>query len=164
MGKGNPDALAFYLLGLNLNKVRLFKASRNEISEIPLNGIPKNLKEAIGKDEFEKQLQAHSSTGISERSRKKIFHGHGAGKEHSMNNIFHFFRKIDTGLNKMLEKKDLPLVIAGVDYLLPIYKKANRYPTLLKKGITGNTERIGYKELHKKSLPIVASYYLNPKK
>lgn len=159
--KKNSKNLSFYLLTLDLNRIKLFKASRNELDEIPVTGIPKSLKEAVGQDEFEKQLQSHSTTGISERSGKKIFHGHGVGTDHYKDNIFHFFREIDKGLNKMLKKENLPLVLAGVNYLLPIYKKANRYPKLLKKGITGSPERINFKELHKKSLPLVASYYLN---
>ncbi len=159
--KNNSKNLSFYLLSLNLKKIKLYRASREEIYEIPIIGVPKSLKRSVGRDEFEKQLQSHSTTGISERSGKKIFHGQGVGKNHQKNNIFHFFREIDSGLHKLLTEKELPLVTAGVDYLLPIYKKANRYPMLMEKGIVGNPERTGLRGLHKKSLPIVASYYLN---
>lgn len=162
--KNNSKNLSFYLLSLNLKKIKLYRASRDGIYEMLITDIPKSLKRAIGKDEFEKQLQSHSTSGVSERSGKKIFHGHGVGTNHCKDNIFHFFRNIDKGLNKTLQKKDLPLLIAGVDYLLPIYKKANRYPNLLDQGITGNPERIGFKVLYKRSLPIVASYYLNLKR
>ena len=162
--KNNSTNLSFYLLSLNLKRVKLYRVSRDEIYEISITGIPKSLKEAIGKDEFEKQLQAHSTTGISERSGKRIFHGHGVGTNHHKNLILSFFRSIDKGLNKTLAEKELPLVIAGVDYLLPIYKKANKYSHLVKKGIIGNPERIDLRELQKKSLPIVGSYYLNLKR
>lgn len=33
-----------------------------------------------------------------------------------------------------------PLVLAGVEYLLPIYRRANTYPYLLDGGVTGNPE------------------------
>ena len=159
--KNNSKNLSFYLLSLNLKKIKLYRASRDEIYEMLITDIPTSLKIATGKDEFEKQLQSHSSSGVADRSGKKIFHGQGVGTNHYKDNIFHFFREIDKGLNKIAREKELPLVIAGVDYLLPIYKKASRYPNLLEKGITGNSERTGLKGLHKKSLPIVASYYLN---
>lgn len=162
--KNNSKNLSFYLLSLNLKKIKLYRISREEIYEIPITGIPKNLKEAIGKDEFEKQLQAHNTSGISERSGKKIFHGHGVGKDHLRDNLLRFFRTIDKGLNKALTEKELPLVLAGVDYLLPIYKKANKYPYLISKGIIGSPGKIDLKGLQKKSLPLVASYYLNLKR
>lgn len=164
MKKQNPKNLPFYLLILDLNKVKLFEASRDNFNEISLNVIPRNLKEATGKDEFEKQLQSHSSSGISEKSGKRIFHGHGEGKDHNTDKIIHFFRIVDKGINKILPKDKFPLVIAGVDYLLPIYKKISNYPVLIEKGIIGSPERVDIKELHKKSLPIVASYYLKSEK
>ena len=159
--KNNSKNLSFYLLSLNLKKIKLYRVSRDEIYEMPLTGIPKSLKRVTGNEEFEKQLQSHSSSGVADRSGKKIFHGQGIGTNHHKDSIFSFFRSIDKGLNKTLLEKELPLVIAGVDYLLPIYKKANRYPKLLEKGIVGNSERTGLTGLQKKSLPIVASYYLN---
>lgn len=162
--KGNSRNPLFYLLTLDLKKVRLFKASKDKIDELFLADIPKSLKEAIGKDEFEKQLQAHTSTGQASRNSKAIYHGHGVGTNHYKDSILSFFRRIDKGLNKILQEKDLPLVIAGVDYLLPIYKKANKYLNIINKGIIGSPERIDLKELQRKSLPIVASYYLNLKR
>lgn len=48
-----------------------------------------------------------------------------------------------------------------MNYLLPIYKKANKYPHLLYKWIAENPERIGLRGLLKKLLPIVAYYYLS---
>ena len=141
-------------------KVRLFEASRDAINEIAMIDLPQSLEAAIGKDELGKQLQAHSSSGMSEKTGKKIFHGQGVGSDHYKENILHFFREVDKSLNKTLVKKDYPLVIAGVEYLLPLYKEANKYPKLIEKGITGNPEKADLHELHKKSLPIVASYYL----
>lgn len=159
--KKHVKDLSFYLLALDLKNVRLFKASRNEIEEVTSTKIPKNLKEVSGIDQLEKQLRTHSSSGIGDSSGKKMFHGHGVGTNHHKDIICHFFREIDKELNKTLKEKEIPLVSAGIDYLLPIYQKVNKYPVLIKKHIVGNTQRISPKELHKKSLPIVASYYLN---
>ena len=48
-----------------------------------------------------------------------------------------------------------PLVLAGVDYLFPIYREANTYPHLLDKGITGSPEELTIKDLHRQSLSLV---------
>ena len=47
----------------------------------------------------------------------------------------------------MLEEKQIPMVLAGVDYLLPIYKEANTYPGLLDEGLEGNPEVLSAEEL-----------------
>jgi len=44
--------------------------------------------------------------------------------------------------------KKAPLVLAGVEYLFPIYQEANTYPDLVEEGITGNPENLKPEELH----------------
>lgn len=159
--KSNSKNLTFYLLALDLNKTKLYKISKDKTEEISLANIPTSLDKAIGKDEFEQQLQCHTSSGVSEKSGKKMFHGHGSGKDHHIDNISHFFRELDKDLNKIILDKDTPLLLAGVDYLLPIYEKVSKYPSLIDEKITGNPERIGIEELCKRSTQIITSYYLN---
>ncbi len=50
----------------------------------------------------------------------------------------------------------MPLVLAGVEYLLPIYKEANTYPNLMDRVITGNPDLLRADELHKNAWNIVS--------
>jgi len=49
----------------------------------------------------------------------------------------------------------VPLVMAGVEYLLPIYREANTYPHLVGEGIPGNPKGMSADQLHKAAWQIV---------
>jgi Bacterial archaeo-eukaryotic release factor family 7 len=139
----------FYVLALSQNEVRLLGASRYSTDEVKLgDDVPESLADALKLDEPEKQLQFHTgSSGDGGAGRSAVFHGHGA-KDDSKDNILRYFRKIDRGLRDVLKGQEAPLVVAGVDYLLPIYREANTYSGLVEEGTTGNPEELSVEELH----------------
>jgi hypothetical protein len=47
------------------------------------------------------------------------------------------------------------LVLVGVDYLLPIYREASRYPHTIDEGVTGNPEGLRPDELHERAWEVV---------
>ena len=56
---------------------------------------------------------------------------------------------------EFLQGEQAPLVLAGVEYLLPIYKEANRYPNLIDMVIKGNPDLLSADELHKSAWDII---------
>ena len=52
--------------------------------------------------------------------------------------------------------RDRPLILAGVDFLFPIYQEANTYPNLLSEFIPGNPDRLPASELHEKAWSLLA--------
>jgi len=85
-----------------------------------------------------------------------MFHGQGAGAEvPKKDNILRYFHLLDKGLSELLRDKRAPLVLAGVDYLFPIYREANSYPYLLDEGVSGSPEGLSVDELHKEAWAIV---------
>jgi hypothetical protein len=62
-------------------------------------------------------------------------------------------------LHDLLKNKRIPLVLAGVDYILPLYKEANTYPNLMDEGILGNPELLSAKELQARAWAIVRPYF-----
>jgi hypothetical protein len=55
----------------------------------------------------------------------------------------------------LLRNEHAPLLLASVDYLLPLYREINSYPHLISEGIMGNPDRLQVKELHQRGWPIV---------
>jgi hypothetical protein len=53
----------------------------------------------------------------------------------------------------------VPLVLAGVEYLFPIYKEANTYPNLIDTVIKGNPDWLSAGELHKSAWDIIAPLF-----
>jgi hypothetical protein len=150
----------FYVLALSQNEVKLFQCSRYSIIEVELENAPKSLSEALNNDDPSKQLQSHGMTGGGKGDRTAIFHGQGAGKDEDKNNIMRFFHQVDQSLQKMLREDPAPLVLAGVDYLLPIYHEASNYSQLMERGIPGNPEALKPEELQKEAWIIVEPHFL----
>jgi hypothetical protein len=156
----------FYILALSMNEVRLFLGTRHTMDKIDLGEIPTNMQEALWMDDPEKHTDFHTGTGNtgSEGKRRAVFHGHGSKKAEEKTNILRYFQRIDKGINDSLEDKSIPMVLAGVDYLLPIYHEANTYAGLLKEGLDGNPEDVPEKELHKLAWELVQPIFTEDQK
>ncbi len=152
----------FYVLALSQNEVRLLQGTRYRVSEVAVEGVPESLAEALRYNDPEKRLQFHTSTRTpgGKGQRPAIFHGHGvASADDPKDYISRYFHQVDEGLQDLLRDERAPLVLAGVDYLHPIYKEANTYPYLVDEGIEGNPEELRAEELHKRAWAVVQPYF-----
>jgi hypothetical protein len=165
----------FYVLAISQDEVRLLHGTHYSVSEIELKGVPESLVKALNYDKTERNMYFHSGaaggsgtrggvfhgTGLKGGVGKQsaMFHGHGGADDDNKKNILNYFRQIDEGLHKFLQAERVPLVLAGVDYLFPIYKEANTYPHLIDKGVAGNPEELSVKELHEQAWAILQSYF-----
>jgi len=149
----------FYVLALSQNQVRLFQGSRYSVAEVDLEGVPEDLAEAVGYGNLEKQLQFHSGAPGERGGRGAIFHGHGVSDDDAKDKILRYFRQIDKGLWQVLKDERAPLVLAGVEYLFPIYREANNYPYLMAEGVTGNPEGLSAVELHEQAWKILQPFF-----
>lgn len=145
----------FYVLALSQNVVRLLQCTRYHTHAVALTNVPQSLAEALRYDDPEKQLQFHTGAPPGGGGmRAAMFHGHGIGED-AKDNIRGYFRQIDQGVREVLREEQAPLVLAGVDYLLPLYHEVSSYPHLVESGITGNPEGIRDEDLHASAWPLV---------
>lgn len=149
----------FYVLALSMNAVRLLTGTRFTVEPVEVADIPKSLADALKWDDYEKEMQFFSTrAGTSD-----VFGAYGtssAGDDHK-GEIARYFRRVDDGVKEMLGSVPTPppLVLAGVEYLLPIYRDQSRYGSLAEHGITGNQDMASDKELHAKAWSIVGPDY-----
>lgn len=148
----------FYVLALSQNGVRLFQGTRFTVSPVDLKGVPRNLAEALRTHDKDEPLTFHTRP-TSGGTWGAIFSGHGVGIDDEKDDLRRYFQSIDRGLHEVLREEKAPLVVAAVDYFLPIYRAASSYPHLLDKGIEGNPDRLSEKELHDRAWTLVASYF-----
>ncbi|NOY55582.1 MAG: hypothetical protein GXP34_06300 [Actinobacteria bacterium] len=149
----------FYVLGLSQQRVRLLRASRYRVGEVDIKDeVPESLAEALWFEDPERQLQFHQSARQGEGRLTATFHGHGMGKETSYKRLERFFRAVDQGIGQLIET-DAPLVLAGVEYLLPIYRRVSEHPTILDGEITGNPEELTAEELHQRAWSIAQPFF-----
>jgi hypothetical protein len=152
----------FFVLALSQDEVRLLQGSRYSVGEIDLESVPGSLAEALRFDDPESRLQFHTASGPTggRGGRPAMFYGQGAPSDDDKVDILRYFQELDAGVQNLLAGEQAPLVLAGVEYLLPLYHEANSYPHLIEEGIQGNPEQLSAKELHQRAWALVQPYLL----
>ncbi|UKO97226.1 baeRF7 domain-containing protein [Nostoc sp. UHCC 0870] len=152
----------FYLLTLSQQDVRFFEGDYYDIKEVEVENMPKNLEEVLlMQDNSEKGVQHRMATSrggtANPAQQPGQFHGEGSPEmDRPQAGILQFCYAVDKALHDKLRDKQAPLIVAGVEYLHPLYQEANTYPHLLEEGITGNHEVTNLEELHHQAWPIVS--------
>jgi hypothetical protein len=147
----------YFILALSQNEVRLFEGTRYAVGQIDLpEGTPKNLETALRMDDPQKQLQMHTAQSGAGQG---MFHGQGPGEEEQKVWIEQYLNLVDTGLKEIFREQQAPLVLAGVEFLLPIYRNVSEYAHIMEAGITGSPEHLRPEELQEQAWPIVETYF-----
>ncbi len=153
----------YFLLALDLNGIKLYEGSTFTLNEIELpDNTPKTLKAAMKWDDPEKSVQFHTGTQTQAAGRSAIFHGHGSGGMDDAvykEKILEFFRMADKGVYSVIGNENIPLLLAGVEYLIPIYRKAHSYPNVFEKGLGIDPETLSETELHKKAWNLIEPHF-----
>ncbi|WP_024822852.1 hypothetical protein [Aminobacterium mobile] len=150
----------FYVLGISQKGIRLIEGTRfSAAREVDVESLPQDIIEALGFDTPERQFQYHAVTPDQPGGKGYIMHSQGWGAEVEKKYILKFFQKIDKGISDLLGEGQAPLVLAGVDFLLPLYKEANTYPCLMDEGINGNPDLLSPQELGEKGWEIVHPFF-----
>jgi hypothetical protein len=147
----------YFILAISQDEIRLFEGTRYSVGQIDLpEGTPENLEAALRLDDPQKQLQMHTAQSGTAHG---LSHGQGHGEEEQKVGIEQYFNLVDTGLKEIFREQQAPLILAGVDYLLPIYHKTSEYAHIMQAGITGSPEHLQPEELQKQAWPIVEAYF-----
>ena len=146
----------YYILALSLEKVRLLEATHYYVNELDVEGrIQQGLKEVEKYYEFEKGLESKSGLVPNPQNRN----GQGELKPTKKDLVEEYFRNVVVGLKKIVLTDRTPIVMAGVDYLHPIFKEVAHGLNVMPQGIHGNPDMMKAKELHTKSWDMVEAYF-----
>jgi hypothetical protein len=149
----------FYVLALSQNSVRFLECNHDEIRRIHLEGIvPGSMAQAMLPEKNERTLTTH--TGAQGKGKEgSVFSGQGP-ENVEKDNIALYFQQINKGLTqKVLRGETAPLVVAGVNYLHPMYKKANTYLNLLQIGIEGNPDKLSDADLGDRAASVLTPLF-----
>lgn len=150
----------FYLLRLSQHEVRLWDCDGVAMHPISLKGLDTDIRDTRHFEQVQRQVGLHTnSAGHHGLGRGDVAHsgsGPGDGKDGKAE-IETFFRQIDHGIQSRLPEPGLPLLLAGVEFLVPIYRKVNTYTCLAESGLPGNPEALGSQEdLHARANAMMA--------
>lgn len=143
----------FYVLSLSLKRPRVLLGSPAEIRELAVEEMPEGLADALKWDDFEKRsLQFHTRTAQTAGGRRPaVFHG--SGEPDPKEEISRYFRGIDRVLAEHLDPST-PVVLAAVDYLIPLYRSVSSLPSLALEAVIGSPEGMSDHELHARALDV----------
>jgi hypothetical protein len=145
----------YYVLAVSQNQVRLLQGTGSEMEEVAVPGLPADRETALLVEDSERTLHAHVGRPQVPGRGDLLYHGHGGAPDVAKDEIEQYLRAIERAVAQFLVGRTEPLVFAGVDYLFPIYRRANTYSYLLPTPITGNPELWSPKELSDRSWPLV---------
>ena len=162
--KGNGQ---FYLLSLDKERPNIYKGSKYSLYKVEEIDLPEDLKTLFDDFyEFHQHMQFHSKTRTpspdasqTTGAREGVFFGHGGEDIDEEAELRNYYHRFDEALMDYLDGEDAPLILAGVDFLHPIYKEANTYPHLVEEGITKDVDRMPVEDLQEKAWEIVNSQY-----
>lgn len=143
------DSTKFYILNLNLNKVKLYEATTHTISEVVLSDeVPTTINDYLLFVERQQSLQFRSGQGGKAGA---MFHGQG-GTDTEKVDIEQYFYELSKHVDAIMDCEPLPAILAGVEYLLPIYKKTSGYGKFTEDVITGSFGDDDVPMLHEKAM------------
>ncbi|WP_339626616.1 hypothetical protein [uncultured Winogradskyella sp.] len=136
----------FYIMTLQLEMVNLYECTQHSVTQIIINDlIPKHIKDSVGSDYEEKNMQFRTQQAFNEQV---MYHGQDAVKGKIKKEIKTYFRAINDGLKPILKDKNIPFLLASQDYLFDIYKSVNTYSNFFDKNIKSNLKVSDILDLH----------------
>ncbi|HET6569320.1 MAG TPA: hypothetical protein VFG50_15235 [Rhodothermales bacterium] len=156
----------FYVLALSQKRVKLYQCTPYTVSEVHAPSMPESIQEALWADDHEAgRTQLHPGTSTSGASAQAAFHAHGYNEQDMIkrphDDLFRFFQQVDYGLREALGEERAPLVLACVEYYVPIYHEANEYPGLITdRFVPGNFEYENTRTLHEQAWNAVRPIFL----
>ena len=145
----------FYILALSQNSVRLFEASRYQIKQCEVKDLPANMKDALNYTAADRGSQVHSAMRGSLGKQAAVFHAQGGQQDTRKSDLATFFRQVDAALQPLLRDQAAPLLLAGVDHVVSIYRKENHYSRLAEPELKGNCDHLTPHEIHERAWPLI---------
>jgi hypothetical protein len=155
LGEDRP----FYVLALTRKNSRLMKANREGLTEIDLGDTPVSVADTLAYDDIERgatfQYRTPTGAGNSRSGAVPAYHGHGAASKDKLANVTRFINQIEQGVSQHLIGDSMPLVLAGTESMVALYRQENTYPHLVDESIPGSADELSLTELHAAAIRIM---------
>ena len=153
----------YYLLVMSKKQSKLFRGDRFGLTFIPLDEMPNGVEDVVHLEEKDDENLFRS--GSSGGGGGAVYHGTGSSRPDDKENIAMYLAEVDSTIRKeVLRDSTAPLLLAGVGYLIPIFKKVTKYNHVWDQAITGNVEYEDDAKLFSAASEIMREYFDDAKK
>jgi hypothetical protein len=147
----------FFILALSRNCVRFFQASRHAIEVLDIPGLPKNMEAALNYSGADRGSQLHSAMHGRLGKQAAVFHGQGGKSDTQKDDLAQYFRQVEAALQPVLRDESTPMLLAGVEYELPIFREVSRYSYIVApEAVKGNCDYLSPAQLLTRAWPLMA--------
>lgn len=148
----------FYLLVVSKKQAKLFRADQFGMVHIPIPEMPNGIDDVVHFEEKDDQKLFRTDT--SGAGGGANYHGIGSGKPDEKANIAMYFDEVDETLWKaVLNNENAPLLLAGVEYLIPIYRSVAKYKYIHDEALTGSYEHVDANTLYTQAVDKMSAYF-----
>jgi len=153
----------FYLLVISKKQSKLFRGDQYGLTFIPVPEMPNGIEDVVHLEEKDDENLFRS--GSSGGGGGAVYHGTGSTRPDDKDNIAFYLAEVDSTIRKqVLHDSTAPLLLAGVGYLIPIYKKVSHYNHVWDKAIIGSYEYENEVSLFTAARELMSEYFEATKK
>ena len=151
----------FYILALSQKRTRIVECTDHSSEEVPYpTKHARSFEEWAHIRQPDHLLDNRSTGGPSTGSMPGVVFGTSTDRESKDQFLLHFFSEIDKAVHEVLRGRTDPLVAAGVEHEIALYRRENTYPHLVEGGVQAAPDGLEGKELHERALKVLEE---NPK-
>ena len=144
----------YLLLALSQKGVRVFQGTADSLTHVEVHSLPDSLAEFTPRRRVRSALSAHVVGGGGVVGRVIA----AGGTEASVKaDLVPYFRAVDRAVVRALRHERAPVILAGVEYYLPIYRDVTRLKRLASTSVQGSPDAMTPEELHARAWPIAAT-------
>lgn len=148
----------FFLLVLSKKQAKLYRADAFGMVYLPVSELPDGVDDVVHFEE--KDDQKLFRTGSSGAGGGANYHGISSGKPDDKENIAMYFDEVDETLFKeVLHNEHAPLLLAGVEYMISIYKQVAKYKPIWDNALIGSHEHDDSNALYKMARKKMEPYF-----
>lgn len=153
----------FCILALSQKHVRLFRCTYQGEQELQLRKLaPENLHVWMNSRIPDHALENRAVAGPSIGSMKTVMFGTSRDWEREDQYLAHFFKQVDQGIHNILNHDTVPLMLAGVETEIALYRRLNTHPHLMEPALLGSPENITPSELHDRAIAVIRQNVSGP--
>lgn len=137
----------FDVLAMSRHIVRFVDVTGSRAVEVEVPELPTSMPEALQWDDREPQLQSHAGSREGRGEVAATFHGQGGGSDARDVDLDRYLHLVDRAVADHRAGSTRPLVLAGVEEIVGVYRKLTRCAHVLDDHVAGNPDQLRAEEL-----------------
>jgi hypothetical protein len=137
-----PATDSFYVLALSKSRVRLLHATPSGITTVPLPDAPEGLEDLPQTDPTGRQAQRHVTRSMRGGASGAMYPGHGGNIFDEKAEVHRYLQAVSNAVERAMNRTRDPLVLAGVEYMVSMYRSLNGYAHIVDGHISGSPDHL----------------------